>query len=192
MQHPGAELLLFTAIRQGDEKALEVLFLRYYRSLCRYAATIVKDEAEGQEIAADVFLALWEKRESVDVNVSLRQYLTAMTRHRALRKAQNKTGKPAAVPLTEDMIREYEYSNSYSSALEDNTSEASAYINSFISKLPPKRRQIFRLNKIEGLSYTEIALRLGMSEKTVKNQVYRAMLQLKEMSVVLFLIYYRS
>ncbi|RPD41482.1 RNA polymerase sigma factor [Chitinophaga barathri] len=191
MQHAGAESLLFNAIRQGDEKALEIVFLRYYRLLCRYAAGILKNEAEGQEAAADVFLALWEKRETIDIKVNLRQYLMAMTRHRSLRRLQNAARQPVAVALTDDALLEYEQSV-YRPAPEETVSETSAYLATCISKLPPQRREVFLLNKIEGLSYAEVALRLGLSEKTVKNQVYRAMLQLKELSLVLFLIYYRS
>ncbi|MRG44248.1 sigma-70 family RNA polymerase sigma factor [Chitinophaga sp. SYP-B3965] len=186
MQNAGAELLLFNAIRQGDEKALEVVFLRYYSLLSRYAGRLLKSEADGQEVAADVFLTFWEKRQSIEIKESLRQYLFAMTRHRTLRRLKTNGRVPGSLELTPETVKEYE--ENWIDEPADNVDHLAVYIN----QLPPQRRHIFELNKIEGLSYREIAQRLGLSERTVKNQVYRAMLQLKGLSVVLFLLYSKS
>lgn len=188
MQDTGAEILLMKAIRQGDEKALEVVFLRYYRLLSRYAARLLKSEADGQEIAADVFVTFWEKRQSIEVKESLRQYLFAMTRHRALRRLKTKGSAPGSLELTPEAVKEYEINY----AMDEEPHFSADHLAGYIDQLPPQRRHIFRLNKIEGLSYPEIAQRLGISEKTVKNHVYRAMVQLKGLSLVLFLLYSRS
>lgn len=191
MQDTEAELLLFNAIQQGDEKALEVVFLRYYRLLCRYAGTLLKNEAEGQEIAADVFLMLWEKRQTIEVKESLRKYLFTMTRNRGLRQLKTHNQTPEILELTSDTIKQYE-SNLFASEEANNApSILTEYLASYIEQLPPQRQHIFNLNKVEGLSYSEIAQRLGLSEKTVRNHIYRAMLRLKKLSPVLFLIYYR-
>jgi RNA polymerase sigma-70 factor, ECF subfamily len=185
-----AESLLLNAIRQGDEKALEVVFLRYYRLLSRYAGTLLKSEADGQEVAADVFFTFWEKRQSIEVKESLRQYLLAMTRHRTLRRLKTSSRIPAALELTPETVNEFD-ANGVEEPDEDRYASAD-YLANYINQLPPQRRHIFQLNKIDGLSYAQIARQLGLSEKTVKNQVYRAMLQLKSLSVVLFLLYTKS
>lgn len=192
MQDIGAELLLLNAIRQGDEKALEVVFLRYYRLLSRYGGRLLKNEADGQEVAADVFMTFWEKRQSIEVKQSLRQYLFAMTRHRILRRLKANGRMPGSLELTPETIKEYENNWLAGDEPDEETYVSSDNLAAYINQLPPQRRHIFQLNKIEGLSYPEIAQRLGISERTVKNHVYRAMLKLKELSVVLFLLYSRS
>lgn len=191
MQDIGAELLLLNAIRQGDEKALELVFLRYYRLLSRYAGRLLKSEADGQEVAADVFMTFWEKRQSIEVKESLRQYLFAMARHRTLRRLKTNSRIQDSLELTPEMVQEYERNRFAGDEPDEEPDASSDYLAVYINQLPPQRRYIFQLNKIEGLSYAEIAQRLGISERTVKNHVYRAMLKLKELSVVLFLLYSR-
>ncbi|MES1249211.1 MAG: RNA polymerase sigma-70 factor, partial [Chitinophaga rupis] len=186
------ELVLFQLVRQGDETAFRSLFLRYYRLLSRYTAQITKNEEEAQELVDDVFLLLWEKRLSIQIGISVRQYLYVMCRNKALRHLKN-TRVARPVPLTPELTETLsqepvdEYDNASASTAWALSAADSLY--QFIDKLPGKRQVIFRMNKLEGLSYHEIAGQLGVSEKTVKNQVFRAMQQLRQMSFALFLIY---
>jgi RNA polymerase sigma-70 factor (ECF subfamily) len=186
------ELVLFQSVRQGDEEAFRVLFLRYYRLLSRYTTQITKNEEEAQELVSDVFLLLWDKRNSIQIGLSVRQYLYAMCRNKALRHLKSKR-HPASVTLTPELTEALaqepadEYEDPALSAPRGLSAADSLY--RFIEKLPGKRQVIFRMNKLEGLSYHEIAGQLGLSEKTVKNQVFRAMEQLRHMSFALFLLY---
>jgi RNA polymerase sigma-70 factor (ECF subfamily) len=77
-----AELVLFQSMRQGDEEAFRLLFLRYYRLLSRYVVQITKNEEEAQELVGDVFVMLWEKRSSLEIGRSVRHYLYAMCRNK--------------------------------------------------------------------------------------------------------------
>lgn len=186
------ELVLFQSARLGDEGAFRILFLRYYRLLSRYTTQITKNEEEAQELVADVFLLLWDKRSSIQIGLSVRQYLYAMCRNKALRHLKGQKHKPSVAltpELTDALAQEPadEYEDSVLSTPWGISAADSLY--QFIEKLPGKRQVIFRMNKLEGLSYHEIAGQLGLSEKTVKNQVFRAMQQLRQMSFALFLLY---
>lgn len=180
------ELALFQLIKQGDEEAFRLLFLRYYRLLSRYTTCILKNEAEAQELVADVFVVLWEKRVSLQIGQSVRQYLYAMCRHKAFRQAKSGKNKPA-IPLTADLADRWIDEHEPSAQPGLSTAER---LYEFIDRLPGKRRLMLRMNKLEGLSYQEIALQLGVSEKTVKNQVFRAMQQLRQMSFALVFVYF--
>src|SRR3954468_2454526 len=142
MQDISAELLLLNAIRQGDEKALEVIFLRYYRLLSRYGARLLKNEADGQEVAADVFVTFWEKRQSIEVKQSLRQYLFAMTRHRILRRLKANGRMPGSLELNPETIKEYEINWLAGDDTNEEIYNSSDQLSTYINQLPPQRRHI--------------------------------------------------
>ncbi|HLL96339.1 MAG TPA: sigma factor, partial [Spirosoma sp.] len=63
------------AIRQGDERAYEVVFRQHYAPLCRYARQFLSDSDEAEEEVQAMFLALWERRDSLIITTSLKSYL---------------------------------------------------------------------------------------------------------------------
>ena len=66
---------IVNAIRRGDEQAFEHTFRHYYQRLCNYACTLLKDEEESEEVVQTVFLTIWEKREDLEITLSLKNIL---------------------------------------------------------------------------------------------------------------------
>ena len=73
---------LVLRLKDGSHKAFETLFRRYYASVCAYAARFV-DIEDAEDVADDVMVWLWEKREGIDIQTTFRQYLFTMVYHRA-------------------------------------------------------------------------------------------------------------
>ena len=101
-----ADETLFQEIQRGDEKAFDVLFLKYYPSLCAYAQRFVEYD-DGQEIVQDVMLWLWENREILLIESSLSQYLLKMIYHRALNRIAQKEVKYRADTLFYEKSTEF-------------------------------------------------------------------------------------
>ena len=78
-----ADETLFQEIQRGDEKAFDVLFLKYYPSLCAYAHRCVEYD-DGQEIVQDVMVWLWENREMHTFEISPKSYLFKAVKNRCL------------------------------------------------------------------------------------------------------------
>ena len=78
-----ADETLFQEIQRGDEKAFDVLFLKYYPSLCAYAQRFVEYD-DGQEIVQDVMVWLWENREMHTFEISPKSYLFKAVKNRCL------------------------------------------------------------------------------------------------------------
>ncbi len=156
-----------------DQNTFSSYFDKFFLPLCQYAFVYCKDKDQCKEIVQEVFMKVWEKREVIDIQGKVSVYLYQMVRNRALNFLRDhKKLKMIGV----DDVRVMEVSEELSElpVLE------LAHIYTAIAELPEKCREIFKLKRIDGLSYKEISVRLSISEKTVENQMTIAFKKLKE------------
>jgi len=154
-------------VRGGNHTAYEQMFRSYYERLCNYAHQLMQDQDEAEEMVQEVFVKIWDKRENLEIKLSLKSYLYKAVYNTCLnRLKQMKNSKASSVEnlqqsITDNgsiMIRE----------LEKNIGKA-------IEKLPEQSRIIFKLSRFEELKYAEIAEHLNLSVKTVENQMGKAL-----------------
>ena len=184
-----SEPALVQAIQTGNERAFEVVFKRYYAVLHQYACAMLKDEDEAEEIVQMMFATIWEKRETFEISISLKSYL-----YRAVHNASLNRIKHLSVRSQHQAHTLY-----YSNEGEESTAnvmaqnELTQQIEKAVLRLPEQCRLIFRLSRFEELKYQEIADQLGLSIKTVENQIGKALkimrLELSEYLSVLILVY---
>lgn len=150
----------------------ERLFKEFFPPLMAFARKILGDEEEAREVVHQVFINLWEKRAKLDLSTSLKSYLFTSVHNRSLNVIRDrKKFSSAEVP---DVAGEWDVSAQIESMeLEDKMREA-------IDSLPEKCREVFELNRFEGLKYSEIATQLGISVKTVENQMSKALKILRQ------------
>jgi len=166
------DLMLISLIKQGDNRALDSLFKKYYYSLCRFACYLTNRKDLSEEIVADVFFRIWEKRQEIHVEKNLLAYLFTATRHTSINYMKQE--KHVMEELNEDFIE-----NTPGPEAELLYNELESRITDLINFLPQKRKAIFQLNRFEGFTYNEIAEILSLSAKTVENQMGKAIKQLK-------------
>ncbi|HQG75926.1 MAG TPA: RNA polymerase sigma-70 factor [Bacteroidales bacterium] len=164
---------VFRSIQKGDHKAFSQLFDSYYISLCFFAARYLHDLSLARSLVQDLFIDLWQRREKIEVAVSVKAYLYISVKNRCidyLRAKRPEVGitEPEAavsqVPFR-DLIEE---------------AELNERINLSINRLPDKCREIFLLSRMEGLKYAEIARKLDLSVKTVEMQMGIALRKIRE------------
>jgi len=166
---------LFDRIKKSDEKAFEMLFHKYYGHLCLFATKIIKDDASAEEIVQDLFVKLWEKREQLSIETSLKNYLFRSVKNLCLNYIQhNKTKIVHAQSVLSEMESNFSDDNNYPEI------DLAFKIEESINSLPGKRREIFRLSRQEGLKYHEIAEKLNISIKTVETQMSLAIKTLRD------------
>jgi RNA polymerase sigma-70 factor, ECF subfamily len=178
--HPGTDaskylrpVVEFAPIAAGDRSAFEALFRLHYRPLCAFATGYVKDTDQAEDLVQDLFFRLWLDREKVQITTSLKAYLYASVRNRCLNAV--KSGSRVVV-LQEDMDDRPQED----ALTEDEHTERIARVQAAIELLPEERKKVFKLSRYEGLKYQEIADRLGISVKTVENQMGKALKTLRE------------
>ncbi len=168
-----AETELFKRIILGDKKALDQLFLLYYKNLCRFALTIVHDADESEEAVQKMFVRLWENRKKLVIPDNPKSYLFKSVYFECIKLLRHKNTR-------EKYISEYfSYLGAENNETEDYTSFL-PHLKKAIEKLPANCRQIFILNKLEGLTQKEIAEYLDISVKTVENQIAIAVSKLRD------------
>ncbi|MFO7668270.1 MAG: RNA polymerase sigma-70 factor [Bacteroidales bacterium] len=158
-------------IRKGDIQSFEKLFLCFYPGLLRYAKTLVRKTEIAEEVVQDVFYNVWKNRDSILIIQSWKSYLYRSVYNNAmmhLRKVRRElTMEDGLFPEKEesspDPLHELEFQ------------EVSEVVSETIGRLPERTREIFLLNRQEGLKYREIAERLSISVKTVEANMGRAL-----------------
>jgi RNA polymerase sigma-70 factor (ECF subfamily) len=169
------ELYLLNKLKEGDINALEVIFHKYYSHLCRYLLLLFKNELLVEHIAQDIFVYLWENRESLEIKTSLESYLYTAGRYKALNQIRDSKRQEA---IRENLVvSEEEYNNDPESTLE--IKELEKIIDDAIKTLPARCQRIFRLSREDEMSYKEIAEFLNISVNTVEGQMAIALKKLR-------------
>jgi len=174
---------LKTSYKKLDKKEFEELFKSYFVMLCAYAGTFVKDHDSAKEIVHDVFIKVWEKREDIDLNKSVKSYLYSSVHNRCLNYIRDNKKFDRENVSVDDLA------NMYGNVDNDKLveSENIAKIKEAIDNLPGKCKQVFIMNRFENLKYREIAEKQNVSVKTVESQMSKALKILRnELSEFLF------
>jgi RNA polymerase sigma-70 factor (ECF subfamily) len=162
-------------IRAGEEGAFDSVFRAHYAHLVRMADSIIRERALAEEIAQEVLLELWRRRESLEVEQTFRAYLIRSTRNRALnhirhervvaRQAASAALESRSSPSAEDEVLGVELERAVHDAIEG---------------LPENCREVFLLSREQGLKYGEIAGVLEISIKTVEKRMGQALSELRQ------------
>jgi len=162
-------------IRAGDESAFDTVFRSHYADLVRMAESIVRERALAEEVAQEVMLELWRRRESLQVEQTFRAYLLRSTRNRALNHIRHQR-----VVAREAAIAAIDPPSAPSAEDEMLGTELEQAVRAAINGLPDKCREVFKLSRDQGLRYAEIAVALEISEKTVEKRMGQALAELRE------------
>ena len=167
------DLALVEALRRHDTQAFRTLFDRYHADLYRFLVRMGIQGDVVEDILQDVFMGVWSGRNRLDPQRSIRAYLYRACRNRAAnhfrggaRFAENPQAEPVSELPPQDDLADYEL-------LHRRVGEA-------VSRLPERRRAVFELCFVNGLSYREAAQVLNISPKTVENQMGYALKSIRE------------
>lgn len=157
-------------INADSSVAFERIFKTYFKSLHGYACTIVKDETTAEEMVQNVFYKLWEKKDNIAAMQSETAYLYRSVYNECLNYLKHDKVKMAHQAHT--LRHSSEADNGA-----DTTSlrELEQKIDTALKDLPEQCRTIFQMSRFEELKYREIADKLGLSVKTVENQMGKAL-----------------
>jgi RNA polymerase sigma-70 factor (ECF subfamily) len=167
---------LAVRIKLGDQQAFELLFRKFYVRLCAFSNKFLNDPEEAQEIVQNLFAKIWEGREDINPEDSLKAYLFKIAQNSSLNRLRKKNVESRYIEIYKLVYVEQQEYSAHESLM---AMELEEHIAHSIEKLPTQCRKIFELSRNEGLKYREIADFLHISIKTVEVQMSKALRSLR-------------
>lgn len=164
---------LLDTLKSGDRNAFKEIYNRHWEPLLHSAFRILEDKDACFDVLQEVFVWFWENRQTLEVR-SIKAYLLMAVRYQVANYIRK--GKVRQAYLDRNG-----FTNTESSYEVDDleVKELKKIISDFTQGLPERCKQIFHLSRNEHLNNKEIAQKLGLSEKTVENQLTIALKRLK-------------
>ena len=151
--------------------AFQGVFEEYYSPLCNFVNQYIRNWESSEEIVQSTFVKLWENREKIAIKSSIQSYLYQSAKNSTIdyiRKRKTETKKKAEIlHMSKD--------DTYEMSTYDESYRIKQKIMLALDKIKPKYREVFKLNKLEGLTYDEIADYLKISKRTVEYNMARAL-----------------
>lgn len=175
------EAYILSQIALGNHDAFHRIFLEYYPKIKLFIANIIKSESIAEELSQDVFLKIWSSREHLPNLRSFDAYLFRMSKNAALNHLEHRY-------LKNSYEANYKQSSTTSTPEEElNAKELELLVQLALEKMPEQRRKIYIMSKVEDKEVMKIAEDLGLTKKTVYNQLSLALKDIRSVIMVLLL-----
>ncbi|WP_455585256.1 RNA polymerase sigma-70 factor [Bacteroides sp.] len=173
------------ALQNSDHKAFEKVFLTYFDKVKYLLTGLLRSGSDAEELAQDIFVKLWINRQSIDPNKTFSTYLYTIARNTAINYLKHKLVEENFKNSFNDLdVEEADSSDEILFA-----KEISLLVEMTVCRMPVQRRKIYQMSREKGISTNEIAEELGISKKTVENQISLALQEIKRV-ISAFLIFF--
>jgi len=177
--------------KADDKSAFNTIYQTYSKRILSFAYAYIKIQSDAEEIVQDVFLKVWENREKIDEYLSFESYLFTITYNTTISLLRKKVTEKQYIAYLKSIQNTSPGNNTIP---EIEFTELKEKAHQIIEKLPPRQKQVFNLNREEGLTYTEIATLLNISPNTVESHMERALKTIRkklgDISIALLIFYY--
>ncbi len=154
----------------GDEFSFKRIYDKYHANLFKYSLKFVKSEENAKEIVHDVFLKIWINRQTINPHLPFKYYLIKICKNTTInfltRKARENFFQQNVLLTFEEATNETEDLVM--------ASDLQKFFDQAVENLPPQRQNVYRLCRIEGKSYEEVAEALSISKGTVRDHMLKA------------------
>jgi len=167
---------LMREIKADNMFAFDVLYKKYSKRVYKFGHSILKSQEESENLMQDVFLNLWENRHKVEKDSSIKSYVFTITYNSAISIIRKKARESEFV----EYLKTLQEINEDPVNMELEYNELVNKLDEIIRELPQRQKEVYLLQKVEGLKYSEIAERLNISVNTIENHMSRALKTIRE------------
>ncbi|WP_188112012.1 RNA polymerase sigma-70 factor [Aquimarina sp. RZ0] len=184
-----SNIFFIDELKADNNQALESLFKKYYKVLVIFSNNYIHDRAIAEDLVQDVFVMIFEKRETLKIHTSIKSFLYTSVRNHTL----NYIKKSKSLVHHQHILNDIDAMDTDVSEMID-LAELSEKLYKAIDKLPSQNQKIFRMSKLDGYSNQEIADQLGLTKRTVETHISNALKKLKELvkknNLIFFYFFY--
>lgn len=162
-------------LREGETSCFSFLFYEYYSGLVVYANRFLNSTENAEDVVNDIFASLWEMRQALDPELYIKGYLFTSVRNRCLNYIEHlrvQTEYQKQILDKGDIGGSFTWDYFVESELNDIIEKA-------LDKLPPQRKKVFKMNRFENKTATQIAEELEISPRTVEKHIEKALQSLR-------------
>lgn len=171
------EQFIFNQMVEGDKEAFRFFFEKYYTDLCNWVNIYLHNPVMAEEIVQDIYIYFWEKKGEIKIKSSVKSYLLKASKNKSLNYIRNEKNK---FDILDQLAKVADNNQKMPDTIMD-ANQLRTIIENSVNSLPERCRKIYILGKEENLSYKEIADKLGISVKTVENQMGKALKNLRKL-----------
>ncbi len=164
---PESDRVLVKDLKKGQLEAFDLLYERYCHKIYSFSRSILKTHEDAEGVVQEVFLRVWNKRNELLEHKSFKSFLFKLTYN-------------VSIDHFRKRVKDHKYVNFVVNQAQQNCmdpldileyGDLKKEVETAINELPLKRKQVFQMSRLEGLSYNEIAIRKQISTKTVENHI---------------------
>lgn len=176
----------FVRFKSGDQIEFRKIFNIYYKLIYHYSLRFLKQHEDTEELVQEAFILLYLNREKIEDAAAVYPYLFTITKRLVISSFRKKIIESKFEVHLQNIWKEENYDTEESLA----SRELSYFLDRAIASLPEKQKEVYAMNKLEGLSYQEIADKIGISKNTVKNHLITASKTVKLIMRGIYLIFF--
>lgn len=165
-----------SALRDGDEAAFAYLYRKYEAKLYTFAFKLTQDRDEAEEVVQEVFIKMWEKREMLNPHQNFDGYLFTIAKNLVYNKAKQRAYHFAF----QNYVTAYESNLSRETEHKLEFDELKILLDQIYATLPPVRREVFTMSRLQGLTNREIASELNTSTSNIENHLNKSLNFIRE------------
>jgi len=162
---------LMQEIKADNMFAFDVLYKKYCKRVYKFGYSILKSQEESENLMQDVFLSLWENRNKVEKDSSIKSYIFTIAYNSAVSFIRKKAKESQFV----EYLKSLQEINIEPVNVELEFKELTNKLEEIVKSLPQRQKEVYLMHKVEGLKYSEIAERLNISVNTIENHMSGAL-----------------
>jgi RNA polymerase sigma-70 factor (ECF subfamily) len=164
--------ILIAGIKRSDYSSYNQLFIRYYSRLCAFVFNLTQNYSASEDVVQELFIRLWIQRGKLEITENISGYLYKASKNAALNYLRAEKSRQKSIQNMP--VQEWQTDENLIEQI-----EFSAALSQCIGQLPERSRDVFMKSRFDGMKQQEISDQLGISVKTIKNQIWKSLQFLK-------------